>query len=293
MTRAKFLVLAIATVAASSTATYVAIEASADEARPAGGIVQRFRSELLGEERELSIHLPEGYTEETGRRYPVLYVLDGGTQAANSAESAALLARAGVIEPLVVVGVASLDGEKRSRDYTPPDQPTDADDAASPRGAADRFLAHLEDELIPRVEAEVRTTRPRLLAGWSRGGLFVVWSLLEAPALFDGHLAFGPALWREEERVVGQFERALADGSLPPAALYLSLGDGENDEMAAAYRRLVEALEAGAPPNLRWRADRTRGATHATNPKLSTPVGLRFLLAAEPPCAEAAGAGAR
>lgn len=287
MTRAQLMFLLVATAVVTATATFVAIEASADEGAPAGGIVQSLHSEVLGEEREVIVHLPEGYEQEPERRYPVLYVLDGATQSAHSARSAALLARVGVVEPLIVVGVASLDGERRSRDYTPPDHPTDAGDAASPKGGADRFLAHFEHELIPRIESSYRCARPRLLAGWSRGGLFAVWSMLEAPGLFDARLASSPALWREEGLVVDQLERALADGSIPPTALYLSLGDGENEKMAAAYRRLVESLEGDAPPSLRWRADWTRDANHSTNPQLSTPVGLRFLLAPEPECAEA------
>ena len=35
--------------------------------------------------------------------------------------------------------------------------------------------------------------RPRMLAGWSRGGLFVVYSELAAPSLFDARFAHSPA----------------------------------------------------------------------------------------------------
>jgi len=57
----------------------------------------------------------------------------------------------------------------------------DTDQPGGPNGSGDRFLAFLKDEMIPTVEREYRTQRPRMLAGWSRGGLFVVYSLLAVP----------------------------------------------------------------------------------------------------------------
>jgi predicted alpha/beta superfamily hydrolase len=284
MTRSRFLSYLGISAALAAAATFVTVEATADEAADPGRIVERFRSQLLGEERAVAVHLPEGYAVESGRRYGTLYVLDGASQAGHTAESAALLARANVIEPLIVIGVASLDGDRRSRDYTPPDQRTDADDPASSRGGADRFLAHLERELVPRIESTYRTARPRLLAGWSRGGLFAVWSAIAAPDLFDGRLALSPAVWREDGRVIAQLERNLAGAASPPAPLYLALGEGENAKMAAAFERLRTVLERAAPSGSRWRANLTHGATHSSNPRLATPVGLHFLLAPARDC---------
>ena len=124
------------------------------------------------------------------------------------------MARVGLIPPLIEVGVPSIDGDTRNRDYTPPEMRLDSDDAASPKGAADRFLVHLQTELIPQVEREYPTTRPRMLAGWSRGGLFVVYSQIEAPAMFDARFAHSPALWRDNDLIVAQLERALTASAL-------------------------------------------------------------------------------
>jgi predicted alpha/beta superfamily hydrolase len=273
MTRARWWGLLAATAVVSVGLTRLTTEAFSEEAPIEGAVVSRMRSAVLAEDREYLVHLPEGYEAGGTRRYPVLYVLDGGAQSGHTAESAALLARIGEIPPLIVVGVPSVDGDTRNRDYTPPDMRLDTDAPGGPKGAADRFLLHLRSELIPRIEREYRTARPRMLAGWSRGGLFVVYSGMQAPGLFDARFAHSPALWREHDRIVAQYRQALA-AQRPGSFLYLSLGDAENPKMRAAFDEMRAMLQANAPASLRWRADLSVGGVHDNNARLSTPVGL-------------------
>ncbi len=237
------------------------------------------RSAVLGETRDVVVALPESYAREPERRYPVIYVLDGDSQRAHTADSAALLARIGAMPEAIVVSAPPVDGRGRQRDYTPPGMRQDSDVAQSPDGRADRFLAFLKDELIPLVERDYRVSRPRLLAGNSRGGLFVVYSLLAEPSLFDARFALSPALFRDGDAIVARLETFL--GSSPSLAgfLYLSLGDGENEKMKGAFERTVAVLERRAPPGLRWRAYFSRGGTHDSNAQLSTPVGLYAMFA--------------
>lgn len=282
MTTRRWILALIATALVSASGTVVARIVLEDEAPVVGALRSTMRSTVLDEDREYFVHLPEGYEADTAARYPVLYVLDGTSQSGHTAESAALLARIGIIPPLIVVGVPSPDGETRNRDYTPPDMRLDTDAATGPTGAADRFLSFLEDELIGRIEREYRTARPRMLAGWSRGGLFVVYSELVAPALFDARFAHSPALWREDDRIVMRLQQALRTGALPPGFLYLSLGDKENEKMTRAFQHAIGVLEQDAPATLRWRADLSVGGVHETNPRLSTPVGLCAMFSAGP-----------
>ncbi|MEK7727591.1 MAG: alpha/beta hydrolase-fold protein, partial [candidate division KSB1 bacterium] len=60
-------------------------------------VFSKMPSKILKEEREVIIHLPESYTREPARRFPVLYVLDGSSQDFHTARSAALMARIGVM----------------------------------------------------------------------------------------------------------------------------------------------------------------------------------------------------
>jgi predicted alpha/beta superfamily hydrolase len=239
--------------------------------------VSTLSSRVLGEERQFIVHLPEGYEAEPGHRYPVLYVLDGTSQDGHTAHSAALMARIGTMPELIVVGLPNVSGEGRQRDYTPPFMAQDLDVPDSPMGRGDRFLAFLQTELIPSIESQYRAEPIRMLAGHSRGGLLAVYSLMAVPELFHARFAHSPALWRDDTIIATKLGGWLDANPSASSFLYLSLGMRENEEMTAAFEKVRTVLAAHAPPGLRWKADRTRGADHQDNGELATPVGFRAL----------------
>ena len=161
-------------------------------------------SSILGEEREYLVHLPEGYEHEATQSYAVLYVLDGSSQDLHTAASADLMARIGITPKVIIVGIPNVSGTGRQRDYTPPGMRQDIDFEDSPEGRADNFMAFFRDELIPKIDAEYRTTSTRMLAGNSRGGLFVLYALTSDYLLFDSYFAHSPAFWRDDAKIVTQ-----------------------------------------------------------------------------------------
>jgi predicted alpha/beta superfamily hydrolase len=236
----------------------------------------------LGEERPYLVHLPASYESAPERRYPVVFVLDGASQSSHTAASARRMAAAGELPELLVVGVPNVGERGRPRDYTPPGMRQDDEAAEGPEGEGDAFLDFLERELIPAVERELRTTGERTLAGWSRGGLFVVYALTEHPELFESYHAHSPALWRSGSEMVARLERFLSERPELASELFLSLGGEENPKMTEAFRSAVAALEARAPAGLRWRAEITPGAGHQENPERATPVALSWAAATGP-----------
>lgn len=233
-------------------------------------------SDTLGEQRQYLVHLPESYNHAPKRRYPVIYVLDGSSQDVHTAASAALMARIGVTPEVIVVGIPNISGKGRQRDYTPPGMQQDLDDKDSPEGRADEFLAFVRDELVPEIDRSYRTSSTRILAGNSRGGLFVVYALTEDPPLFDAYFANSPALWRDDSEMVIRLDHFLQESPSLKNDLFISLGSNENDKMKDAFRRAVEVLRIHAPPALRWRSQLTLGAVHGNNAELATPVALRW-----------------
>jgi predicted alpha/beta superfamily hydrolase len=269
----KWLLVVVAAAAISAATGYIVRDTSDSDPDTDGATLSRIHSTILNEEREYAIYLPEGYDPGGMQTYPVLYVLDGQSQSAPAAETAAMLGRIGVIPQMIVVGVHA-DGTTRNQDYTPPGMRMDTDDPASPHGSGDRFLEFLEQELITTIEKEYRTARPRMLAGWSRSGLFVVYSQIANPALFDARFAQSPALWRDDNAILIRLRETLATKPTLPGFLFLSLGDKENDKMTGSFQQAVDLLQKQAPSTLRWQAYRSRGGVHETNPLLSLPVGL-------------------
>ena len=199
-------------------------------------------STVLEQDRPFSVLLPFGYHASV-RRYPVLYVLDGGAYDAYAAATAGLLAFQGEIPPLIVVGIPSL---QRSRDLSPfplPDIPG--------TGGGGRFLAFLRDELKPFVDAHYRTLGLDILFGHSLGGSFAVHALFTDPDLFRAVLAVSPALYSDRGRMLRGYEAALADGlSFTAGYLYMAVGD----EIAypESLEFLTDKLETHPPDGLRW-----------------------------------------
>jgi predicted alpha/beta superfamily hydrolase len=262
----------VLTAALACLATVLVVEqAPADD-----GVQQRtLHSTVLREARGYFVHLPDNYDAHPTRRYPVIYVLDGHSQSAHTAGSAAVMARMGAFPESIVVGVPNTSGPGRNRDYTPPGMRQDGDAANSPEGEADRFLDFLRRELIPAIEGEFRASRTRILAGYSRGGLFVVYALIADPGLFTAFHAHSPALWRDEAAMLRSLESYFRAHPSLVGRLFLSLGSRENSKMTGAFQGAIVVLRQ-APPGLRWRAIMTEGASHDDNAERSTPAALQW-----------------
>jgi len=250
---------------------------SAAPAGTAGTVVQStMPSKVLGEERQVIVHVPASYADHRDRRYPVVYVLDGTSQDGHTAETAARLAREGVMPEVIVVGLPNT-RDNRNRDYTPPFMRLDVEKPDSPRGAGDRFLSFMKTELIPAIERDYRTTPFRILAGNSRGGLLVVYSLLADPALFDARFAFSTPLWREDDVTVSKLGELLTSRPDLNTCLYMSVGERENANIVGAFERTIVTMTRQASKAFGWRADRTKDADHSNNAQVSTAEAFTFL----------------
>lgn len=251
---------------------------------PAPAATGRLNSAVLGEVREYTVRLPEGYAREVRRRYPVVYVLDGPPLDAHTAEAALALARGGQAPGLIVVGIPNMQRGGRARDFLPPTLRFARRDGTPFTGGADRFLRFLRDELVPRIERDYRTARPRLLVGHSLGAIFVSYSVGAAPAVFDDRFAHSPAIWRDEDAVAADLTRSLTAGHGRGTFFYLSVGEKEGGGLGEGYAKLHAVLRTrAAGAGLRWRAEVTPGAVHETNVRLATPSALRAAFATRPP----------
>lgn len=260
-------------------AAAVVLAAAADAGAQAA-LTANLTSSVLGEVRAYTVRLPEGYAREPQRRYPVVYVLDGPPLDDHTAQGARALAAAGQAPGLIVVGIPNMQRSGRARDFLPPFLSFARRDGSPFTGGADRFLRFLREELVPRIERDYRTTRPRLLVGHSLGAIFVCYSLTAAPAYFDARFAHSPAIWRDEDAVAADLARGLAAARGLGSFFYLSVGEKEGDGLGRGYPKLHAVLRANAAAaGLRWHAEITPGSVHETNVARATPSALRAYFA--------------
>lgn len=143
---------------------------------------------------DILVGLPGDYDEES--RYPVVYILDGGSLFPMLRTYQRYLRFGEETPDVIMVGISYgtddwQQGNNRSHDFTAP-----SDEREFWGGAAD-FLAFLDRELIPAVEDRYAADPARrILFGQSLGGQFVLFAAQSRPGVFWGHIASNPALHR-------------------------------------------------------------------------------------------------
>lgn len=238
------------------------------------GVTFELPSRAEGETRMINVWLPPGYQQAPERRYPVLYLLDGGPAQDffPVVGLAALGGLNGATEEMIVVGVTSGSG-LRVRDFTTPSKVAAELKDFPVQGRSEVFRRFLTAELKPFIEQTYRTNGVSGLIGESLAGYFVVDTCLRTPDAFDRCIAVSPSLWWDDERLSREAAALLKTPRTGPDKLYLAIAD-EGGAMQTGMDRLVAALKAGSPATLGWRYEAFPGERHHT---IYHPAGLKAL----------------
>lgn len=172
--------------------------------------LRRFRSEAAGQEYLVQIRYPEGY-EKSGKRYPVVYLLDGDYMFSIAHGVVQLLEWGEEVPELIAVGVAygGLHGPaKGGPNMRDRDLSVFSTQPAYVEGGGEKFFRFLSAELIPSIDRELRTDpADRTLVGTSRSGDFAMWTLLTAPDVFRRYVvidAFNRGYFALEEALAAK-----------------------------------------------------------------------------------------
>ncbi|NVJ70595.1 MAG: hypothetical protein HWE08_09600 [Alphaproteobacteria bacterium] len=220
-----------------------------------------FHSALLDEDIEYNVALPDGvFDGNKSRRYPVIYVLDGGYHQTLAAYNIAVTYNGlGLQMPQVlVVGIRS---NNRRRDYTP----SHVDKYTWETGGAKAYRTFLRDEFFPHIEDNYATNGHRVLIGHSHGGLFALTDLVSDAPLFQSYISIDPSLDYDDQLLARHLE---ARGKLDlTAQVYINQATRamapDNDTTREEFRamiptfdRFIAALEAKKTDRLLVRFDR-------------------------------------
>lgn len=258
---------------------------SADTARPTVALANTQRIEMTaaksGQRYDLLVSLPEDYST-TGKRYPVLYVLDGWhfPLLAFLQNNNRYSERMG---PVIMVNISHVPAAEamrlRSMDFTP------TPITRAPEGGhAAEFLNFLEQEVIPLVERTYHADPgDRGLLGHSLGGLFALYALVERPGLFQRIVAASPVADWDNRLIFGRAREKLK--SLPsPVRIALTAGDeadvfGHGITLATSdFAALLSELRIA---NLEVRYRHFAGENHNSVRLVSFPFALYWVYRAE------------
>jgi predicted alpha/beta superfamily hydrolase len=205
-----------------------------------------FRSRFLSAHRDLVVYLPEGYEENSQRRYPVLYLHDGQNlfnpetayvpgRIWNVHQTADRLIAEKTIEPLIVAGVANT-GPDRIHEYTP------ARDPKMGGGLAHLYGRMLVEELRPFLDREYRTLHgPEHtgLGGSSLGGLVTLYLGLRYSHVFGRLAVLSPSVWWRQRWILNYVNRVRPE---PRPRIWLDMGTAEGQKALHDADLLYEAL---------------------------------------------------
>jgi predicted alpha/beta superfamily hydrolase len=223
--------------------------------------VKLINSQFVGDEFYIFISLPDDY-ENSDERFPVLYVLDGDISYGIAASIARYLEIGGNIPGLIIVGIGygAVDkgaGNKRNRDYRPGDA-----------GGAENFQKFINEELIPYIDDNFRTTKTnRTIAGYSLGGLYALYSLFTTPGFFNNYIVGSPYLLPENYIIFDYEEQAASKINEVTAHIFISVGsEASGEKYFNPIDELVTIMQERNYPNLKIETKVFDGSNHLVGP---------------------------
>lgn len=194
-------------------------------------------SKVLNEERKIWVHLPEDI--EDGKKYPVIYVLDG-TGHFYTVTGVLKLLEQWNLPKSIVVGIPNTD---RTRDFTPTHVAFQRGHKSETSGGALNFIKFIKEELQPYVHSTYPVDTMSTIVGHSTGGLFVLYAYTHHPDVFDNYLAIDPSLWWDKEKLVQQSKKLLNTSTYQNKSLYVAVANSNNIDTTKVRRLKSEISE--------------------------------------------------
>ena len=233
--------------------------------------------------RQVDIWLPPGYDHRSGSRYPVLYMHDGQNLFTPDYAYGGVdwgidpifthLIQAGVIRPVIVVGIWNTD--RRWQEYLPL-RPLETPQGRKARAAlgpefadgplADAYLKLIVEELKPAIDARYPTAsgqQDTFIMGSSMGGLVSLYAICEYPHIFAGAGCLSTH-WLPVAQVIQPYlEAALPDPQ--NHRIYFDHGTETLDQHYAPHQQKVDQVmrQKGYTLGENWQSLKFEGAEHS------------------------------
>lgn len=229
------------------------------------GYELQHHSKVFNETRRYMVSLPERYLMNS-RDYASLFVIDADFQFQHVSAVVKNLTRMGKIPPMIVIGIANQGGDDYLKTTTWPDPKDQA------FGDAKKLQQYLVEELLPLVDRSYRTNKQKALSGYSLGGLFTLYSMMQENTPFNAFLSMSPSAWFNDFSLPKKLTPLLKANKLH-APVFLSVANEED----MGVDKVVEVFSNNADKNLNWRFKHYPKENHFTTALPALYDGLQFL----------------
>lgn len=253
------------------------------------GKTDSIRSKILGEQRKIWVHVPDGANE----KYPVVYLLDGDghfSSVVGMIQQLSTINGNMMCPKMIVIGITNTD---RMRDLTTShisSAPYMDSIMTKTTGGGELFTAFIENELFPHIDSVYPTAPYRILIGHSLGGLMVINTLVNHTNLFNSYVAIDPSMWWDNEKLLKQTQRVLAEKKFEGKSLYLGIANtmeegmdiekiendtAEDTQHIRSILALQSAFEKNKQNGLNYRGKYYPHDTHGSAPLITEYDALR------------------
>ena len=240
-----------------------------------GADVWTFKSLENDTEYKLMVSIPDGYSADSEKKYPVLYVLDAQWDYVNMVSCFGNSHYDGFIPGIVIVGI-SYAGDNpdysalRAYDMGPINW-----DKGPKSGGAKDFINVIRNEIFPFVENEYNVDpNDRGISGHSFGGIFTLYTLFKEPDMFNKYISINPALfWGDSLLFDIEQEYAEKNNSLD-AKLYMSMSQYD---WVAVFNGMLDNISSRGYKGLDLESRINDGLAHSTNKSEAFVRGLHFI----------------
>ncbi len=218
------------------------------------GKYRKFQSQVLGGEVTYLVHLPDRY-ENSQKDYPVIYMMNGQSvpSFANATSTLDNLSNERIPD-MILIGISNT-GVAANYWSCPGDSGN-----VKP---GDSFSKFLKEDLIPEIKNNYRTNDYKLLFGQSNTGLFVLYSFMKHPDLFNAYVVASPMFGWCPQFYQDKTKAFLSNNGSLNKKLYVSYGDLDYVEVMRYINDFKDVLKQ-SPAGFQWKVDLIENAGHVS-----------------------------
>ena len=209
-------------------------------------------SQKLKEDREFTVSLPESYSKNKTKKYPVVILLDGDYLLDPFQGALNYGAYWDDLPEVIIVGITQNKKDERYSDCT-----FDSETGLL-EGKGERFFEFIGLELLPYIEKTYRIAPFKIIAGHDITAGFLNFYLYKDQPIFNAYISLSPELPTRMEEIIPQRLTALNQ----PIFYYQATADGDMKNAKKRIIQLDSALATIKKPNLNYLFDNFKGASH-------------------------------
>ena len=221
-------------------------------------------SQILRENREIYIALPPSYQKSPKKSYPLLLLLDGDYLLDPFLGTLNYGAYWDDLPEVIIVGICQNKKKERYADCAVNQETGVLEDKA------EDFLKFIGSELLTHIQKKYRVAPFKIIAGHDITAGFLNFYLFNEKPLFDAYISLSPELSIGME---DQILERLSSVS-KPIYYYHAIADGDIKKVNEKIQKLDASLKEIKRPNLNYRFDEFKGASHYSLVLYSIPNAL-------------------